>query len=160
VSQALALPVQAIAVRLVTFGGQSIEARVYLHAQSGRRSGAETLGERLAASEALFLPCETIEGTQLFNLDHVAYLDCPLGLPDLEMLDDTASFRAAAALELVHGERLRGELRYRLPAFACRVSDLLNAGEERFLLLTTPFRCYYVNRRAVVRVRVEGSPCQ
>jgi hypothetical protein len=160
VTEALALPVEAIAVRLVTFTGLSVDARVYLHAQSGRHFGAETLGERLAGGETLFLPCETAEGTELFNLDHVAYLDCPPGLPEVDMLEETASFRAAAAIELVHGERLRGELRYRLPAFACRVSDLLNAGEERFLLLTTPFRCYYVNRRAVVRVRVEAFPCR
>lgn len=161
--EALAVPVDALAVRLVTFDGKGSEAFVFLHATSGRHFGPETLGERLASREVLFLPCETAVGVELVNLDQVAYLECAPGLPEIAELDELASFRVGAALELAHGECLTGELRYRLPPFSCRVSDLLNAAAERFLLLTTPDRCWYVNRRAVVRVRVqaqvETSPC-
>lgn len=159
-TETLAVPVEAIAVRLVTLAGVSCEALVYLHTTSGRHLGAETLGERLSSAETLFLPCETAAGVELVNLDQLAYLHCPPGLPEVKMLDELSGFRVTAVLELAHGEALRGQLRYRLPAFACRVSDLLNAPTERFLLLTAADRCCYVNRRAVVRVRTEDSSCQ
>jgi hypothetical protein len=159
-SEALAIPVEALPVRVVTLDGAATESLVFLHTMSGRHLGPETLGERLTAGEVRFLPCETASGIELVNLDQVAYLECPARLPEVEELEEMAAFRAAATLELAGGERLHGELRYRLPAFGCRISDLLNAAEERFLLLTTPQRSCYVNRRAVVRVRVEASPCR
>jgi hypothetical protein len=152
---AFAVPVEALAVRVVTLDGKGSESFVFLHTTSGRHRGPETLGERLGSADTRFLPCETAGGVELVNLEQVAYLECPRGLPEVAELDDLASFRAFAALELAGGERLTGELRYRLPPFSCRVSDLLNAVEERFLLLTAAHHCWYVNRRAVVRVRVE-----
>ncbi len=162
--EALVIPVDALAVRLVTLDGKGVEAFVFLHTTSGRRLGPETLGERLGSAETLFLPCETVAGVELVNLEQLAYLECPPGLPEVAELDDTASFRAFATIEMVTGERLSGDLRYRLPPFACRVSDLLNRVEERFLLLTATHHCWYVNRRAVVRVRVntqgEASSCR
>ena len=168
VHDALAVPVEALAVRLVTLDGKGSDCFVFLHTASGRHSGPETLGERLGSGETLFLPCETASGVELVNLDQVAYLECPASLPEVDELEAMASFRAPATLELAHGERLSGELRYRLPPFSCRVSDLLNAAGERFLLLTNRDRCWYVNRRAVQRVQVraqvpaqvEGSSCR
>jgi len=164
VQEALAVPVEALAVRLVTLDGRGTESFVFLHTTSGRHRGPETLGERLGDGDTRFLPCETAGGVELVNLDQVAYLECARGLPEVTELDELSSFRAFAAVELQTGERLTGELRYRLPAFSCRVSDLLNAAEERFLLLTAPHHAWYVNRRAVMRVRVqtpmEASSCR
>jgi hypothetical protein len=149
-----------LAVRLVTLDGAATESLVFLHSTSGRHFGAETLGERLQGGETLFLPCSVGGRVELVNLDQVAYLDCPPDLPEVADLDEMAAFRAAATLELVNGERLSGDLRYRLPATGCRISDLLNVAAERFLLLTTGDRCFYVNRRAILRVRTEASSCQ
>jgi len=159
VHEALVVPVEALAVRLVTLDGKGSEAFVFLHTTSGRRFGPETLGERLISGDALFLPCETVAGVELVNLEQLAYLECPPGLPEVAELDEMSAFRAAAVLQLAHGETLSGELRYRLPPFSCRVSDLLNAAEERFLLLTSRDRCWYVNRRAIVRVH-EDAPVE
>jgi hypothetical protein len=158
VQEALVVPVEALAVRLVTLDGKGSEAFVFLHTTSGRRFGPETLGERLS-SGMLFLPCETVGGVELVNLDQLAYLECPPVLPEVAELDEMSAFRAPAVLHLAHGETLSGELRYRLPPYSCRVSDLLNAAEERFLLLTARDRCWYVNRRAIVRVH-EDAPVE
>ena len=157
--EALAVAVEPLSLRVVTLDGGRTDASVFLHTASGRHLGPETLGERIADRDSLFLPCEVAGGLDLVNLDHVAYFECAADLPELEDFDQLASFRAAAVLELASGERLAGELRYRLPPFSCRISDLLN-GADRFLLLTTGTRCLYVNRRAVVRVRMEARSCQ
>ena len=99
---------------------------------------------------------------ELINLEHVACVQAPRDLRDVEELEELPSFRASVDLDLVHGERLSGELRYRLPPGSCRISDLFNSDAERFVLVTTDRRAVYVNRRAVVRVRVpaEDSPCR
>jgi hypothetical protein len=158
VSEALAVAVEALPVGVVTLDGARTDALVYLHTTSGRHSGPETLGERLGGNRGPFLPCKVADGTQLFNIDQVAVFDCPPDLPEIEELDELPAFRFAATLELVNGEQLAGELRYLLPPSGCRLSDLLNAADQRFLLLTGGDRSYYVNRRAVVRVRTEAPP--
>ncbi|HEV8239016.1 MAG TPA: hypothetical protein VGS57_06580 [Thermoanaerobaculia bacterium] len=157
--EALVVPVEALAVRLVTLDGKGSEAFVFLHTSSGRRFGPETLGERLSSGDTRFLPCETVAGVELVNLEQLAYLECAPGLPEVAELDEMSAFRSAALLHLAHGETLSGELRYRRPPFSCRVSDLLNAAEERFLLLTARDHCWYVNRRAIVRIH-EDAPLE
>jgi hypothetical protein len=159
VIEALAVAVDSLAVEVVTLDGARSEARIFLHAASDRHLGPETLGERIDGRASQFLPCEVDGHLELVNLDHVAYLGCPADLPELASLDELASFRAGATLDLASGERLAGELRYRLPPSSSRISDLLNSA-ERFLLLATDGRSLYVNRNAVVRVRLEDSPCQ
>ena len=161
VNSCLAIEVEELPVRVVTLDGGRTAARLFLHTVSERRRGPETLGERLAAKDARFLPCHVEGGLEMVNLDHVSYLECPADLPELALFDELSSSRTRAVLELSHGERLSGELRYRLPSFGCRLSDLLNAPDEPFLLLVREDRtCCYVNRRAVVRVREEGMPCR
>lgn len=157
--EALAVAVDSLAVEVVTLDGARSDARIFLHAASERHLGPETLGERIDGRASQFLPCEVGGHLQLVNLEHVAYIGCPPDLPELASLDELASFRAGATLELASGERLAGELRYRLPAASSRISDLLNS-DERFLLLTTDGRSYYVNRSAIVRVRMEDSRCR
>ncbi len=158
-NEALVVAVEALPVGVVTLDGARTEAQVFLHTVSGRHFGQETLGERLCNPETLFLPCKVAGGVELVNLDQVAFLDCPRDLPEIAELEETSAFRVAATLELAHGQRLSGDLRYQLPPSSCRISDLLNAAEERFLLLTAEWRCFYVNRRAVVRVRTGAPSC-
>jgi hypothetical protein len=158
----LAVEVTPLSVRLVMAGGDTAHALVFLHTSSDRRPGPQSLGERLCDANTSFLPCVVDRGVELINLEHVACVQAPLDLPDVEELEELPSFRAAVDLDLVHGERLSGELRYRLPPESCRISDLFNDDAERFVLLTTDRRAVYVNRRAVVRVRVpaEDSSCR
>jgi hypothetical protein len=159
-NQALAVTVTPLPVRMVTLGGAEAHAVVFLHEASRRGPGPETLGERLSADDTFFLPCIVERGVELINLEHVAYIQAALDLPEVEKLEEVPSFRAAATLELSHGERLSGELRYRLPPGRCRISDLFNAVKDRFVLLTGEVGSVYVNRRAVVRVRTEDPSCR
>ena len=158
----LAVEVTPLPVRLVMAGGDTAHALVFLHTSGDRRPGPQSLGERLCDANTFFLPCVVDRGVELINLEHVACVQAPRDLPDVEELDELQSFRAAVDLDLVHGERLSGELRYRLPPERCRISDLFNSEAEPFVLLTTDRRAVYVNRRAVLRVRVraEDSPCR
>jgi len=55
-------------------------------------------------------------------------------------------------VHLSTGDALSGEVVYVMPAGRPRVSDVLNAPDQQFLLLVEPGRCHYVNRKAVVRV--------
>jgi hypothetical protein len=159
VIEALAVAVDSLAVEVVTLDGVRSEARIFLHAASERHLGPETLAERIDGRASQFLPCEVGGSLELVTLVHVAYIGCPPDLPELASLDELASFRAGATPELASGERLAGELRYRLPPTSSRISDLLNSA-ARFLLLTTDGRKCYGNRRAIVRVRKEDSRCR
>jgi hypothetical protein len=155
-TQTLAVPVESLPVRVVTVDAGKSDGLVFLHASSSRHFGPETLGERLGATGARFVPFEAAGGVELVNLDHVAYVEAPGNLPEIAELDAMESFRANVVFELTHGERLSGVLRYRRPTTSCRVSDLLNSADDEFLLLTAGDSCFYVNRRAVVRVLAEG----
>ena len=158
----LAVEVTPLPVRLVMADGETAHALVFLHTSSDRRPGPQSLGERLCDGKTSFLPCVVDRGVELINLDHVACIQAPRDLPDVAELEEMPSFHASVELDLAHGERVSGELRHRLPPQSCRISDLFNGEAERFMLLTTDRRAVYVNRRAVVRVRVpaEDSSCR
>lgn len=158
----LAVEVTPMPVRLVMAGGDTTHAIVFLHTSSDRRLGPQSLGERLRDANTSFLPCVVDRGVELINLEHVACVQAPRDLREVEDLEEMPSFRAAVELDLAHGERLAGDLRYRLPPQSCRISDLFNRDAERFVLLTTDRHSVFVNRRAVVRVRVrtEDPSCR
>jgi hypothetical protein len=162
VGPTLAIEVTPLPVRLVLWGGATADVLVFLHSTSDRRPGPETLGERLCHPDTFFLPCIFGRGVELINLEHVMTVRARRDLPEVEDLESMPSFRAGVELDLIHGERLSGEIRYRLPPGCCRVSDLFNGIAERFVLLTTDNSVIYVNRRAVVRVRIrtEDSSCR
>jgi twitching motility protein PilT len=106
VIEALAVAVDSLAVEVVTLDGARSETRIFLHAASERHLGPETLAERIDGRASQFLPCEVGGHLELVNLEHVAYIGCPPDLPELASLDELASFRAGATLELASGERL------------------------------------------------------
>jgi hypothetical protein len=149
----LALEVQPLDVRLLFADGRRTTARVFLHAASARRLGSQTLGERLNDHDLAFIPLELEGRVELVRLGTIAAVQCDLPLPEIEALDAVDAFREPVEIELAGGEWLRGDLRYELPPGGCRVSDLLNAPDQRFLLLQHERGVSYVHRDAIARVR-------
>jgi hypothetical protein len=75
-------------------------------------------------------------------------------LPELDRFDQLGAVRQAVEVDLAGGGTLKGELVYSRPPGSQRVSDLLNAGAERFLLLIDEAaRALYVRRDELLRVR-------
>lgn len=149
----LAVAVEPLPVRVVFTDGRAALASFFLHAASPRHFGRQGVGERLNEPHAHFLPLALGERVELVRVGSLAVVECPPDLPEVAELDELELFRAPAELELASGEVLRGDLRYGLPPGACRVSDLLNAPDARFLLLQTEGAVSFVNRDAVLRVR-------
>ena len=147
-----AVQVAPLAVRLVDFQGRSSDGTVFLHGPGERAGDAETLGGRLNDPRAPFLPFRAGDRLELVHLEWVAYVETAASLPEVELRREIGARRARVELELVTGERLAGEFVYVLPAGGSRISDLLNGGGERFLLLVDGETTRYVQRRALVRV--------
>jgi len=147
-----AVHVQRQAVRMVTFDGKAADGDLYLQAfgPSGR---AQTLCERLNDPAALFVPFQGRGGLELAHLHWVAYFEVAGLAPEVQQRLDVGACREKVELELVSGETLRGELVYERPPESRRISDLLNAPEERFLLLVAAERTLYVHRQALLRAR-------
>lgn len=154
----VAVEVTPLPVRVMLADGETLHVLVFLHTSSDRRLGPQSLGERLRDANTFFLPCVVGRGVELVNLEHVVWVQVPRDLPGVaDELAELPSLDAKVDLDLLHGERLSGELRYSLPPGHCRISDLFNSETERFVLLTTDRHAIYVNRRAVVRVKMAGE---
>ena len=147
----LQVPMIRIRIRAILLSGTTREGFAFLHAVSDDRSGPETLGRRLRRES--FLPCELDGETLLLNLAHVAYLEHPGKLPEVESHDEVAGLRIPAQLDLVHGETLVGDLISSLPPDQGRALDLLNTLDQRFVLLADAETSRYVHHRAIIQVR-------
>jgi hypothetical protein len=148
-----AVEVQPVPVRLHTVDGGTVEAEVFLHTvgESGR---PETLGDRLNDPHLRFLPCRIAGRVELVHLDRLAYVEALAPLPELQELEEVGAARQPVEVDLAHGPALQGTLVYSRPAGSQRVSDLLNLGEERFLLLVVDAeKSLYVRRDELLRVR-------
>jgi len=148
-----ALEVLEAPLRVVGRDGREATASLFLHAVGEHGGRPETIGERLNDRAARFVPLRRGGAVELTNLDWIAYVAAPGKLPEAAAQEATGARRAAVELELAGGATLAGELLYARPAGSARVSDLLNAGEERFLLLVTAEETLFVHRAAVVRAR-------
>lgn len=148
-----ALEVSNLPVRLHTADGRVVEAEVFLHAVGG--SGRpETLEDRLNDPDLRFLPCRVAGRVELVHLERVAVVEALAPLPELERLAEIGAVRQSVEVELAGGRALQGELVYSRPPGSQRVSDLLNSGNERFLLLVDgAARALYVRRDELLRVR-------
>lgn len=146
-----ALAVARSTARLVGFDGSSAPATLFLRGSTPRGPRPESVAERLNALDGEFLPCEIGGELALVNLAWIAYVECPAetepGVPEPGLR------RAPAELDLVTGETLKGVLSYVSRPGRARVSDLLNAASDRFLLLVCPGRERHVRRTAILRVR-------
>ncbi len=127
---------------------------VFLHAVSSHDPRPETLGDRLNAPAANFLPCQTGEEVELVQLAWLSYLEVSGTLAEVEALRAVGAREADLELELAHGEKVSGTLIFEARAGKDRVSDILNAPGLEFLLMVDGRRTLYVRRGAIVRVHV------
>jgi hypothetical protein len=137
---------------LVLLNGDCFEASFYLRLSSALGYGRETLGERLNDPASRFLACKVDDEVQLVQLSSIVYIQAQLAVPEVEYREHLGATRQTATLTLSTGETIRGEFLSILPPNRSRVSDLLNAPDERFLLFLTEGMSLYVNRDAIVRV--------
>jgi hypothetical protein len=146
-----AVEVQTVAVRLVG-AGLAVDGEVFLHVVGG--SGhPETLGERLNDLSVRFLPCRVDGRVELVRVDGISFVEARAPLPELREIEEVGAVRQQVDVELAGGYHLGGELVYTRPPGSQRVSDLLNSGAERFLLLLDGDQARYLRRDALVRVR-------
>ncbi|RMH20942.1 MAG: hypothetical protein D6696_06940 [Acidobacteria bacterium] len=150
---AYAIETRSLHVRLVQLSGRSVDGTIFLRAVSHRRPGPETLIERLNHEETRFLPLE-LEQIELINLDWISYLEVEGRAPEVEEAEQLGMERSPAEIELISRELFKGELIYLLPEGRNRVSDFLNLSADRFFLFQSEGFTRYVNRHALVRVRV------
>jgi hypothetical protein len=137
---------------VLSVSGQSRELDVFLGPALHRQYETETLGERLNAQGLRFLPVAVGDKVELLQVDYIADVQLDGRLPELERLEEVGAAREPVTVHLTTGDSLKGELVYVTRAGRPRVSDVLNAPDQQFLLLVQPGCCHYVNRKAVVRV--------
>jgi hypothetical protein len=148
-----AVEVRETPMRVVGRDGAEVNASLFLHAVGEHGGRPETIGERLNDRGARFVPLRRGGAVELTSLDWIAYVAAAGKLPEATAHEAAGARRAAVELDLAGGATLAGELLYSRPAGSARVSDLLNSGEERFLLLLTAEETLFVHRAAVVRAR-------
>jgi hypothetical protein len=148
------MQMQKAPVRLVLFDGKELRGDLFLHAMADEAGRTETIGARLGAEGARFLPLASEGRVQLVRTNWIAYLEVAGTPPEIAELDELGANRATVALELVTGETLCGDLLYLPPAGTSRISDLLNAPGPRFLLLVVGGLTRYVQRDALARVQL------
>lgn len=151
--QGYKLEVEQVPVRLVLFSGESLEVELFLHHVSLRGRSRQTLAERLNESATKVLAARVGDGTDLFQLRWISYLETPGKAPEVLEYEELGACRHRVDLGLVSGETLHGELLFFLPEGFRRVSDLLNTPEQRFLLFYGDGHTRYIQRGAVVRAR-------
>jgi hypothetical protein len=138
--------------RVLSVSGEARELDVFLGPALHRHHETETLGERLNAHGLQFLPVAVGDKVELLQVDYIADVQLEGRLPELERLEEIGAARKPVTVHLTTGDALQGELVYVMPSGRPRVSDVLNAPDQQFLLLVQPGCCHYVNRKAVVRV--------
>jgi hypothetical protein len=149
----LALEVRQTPMRVVDCRGEETLGAIFLHTVGEVAMRPETVRERLNEAGVRFLPLRRGEAVELVNLGSISYVGLAGRPPEVESLESVGAQRARVEVELAFGEWLRGDFVFERPAGSARVSDLLNAGEERFLLLLTESETLFVNRDAIVRVK-------
>jgi hypothetical protein len=144
--------VAGIAAEVILWDGESIMTSFYLRLASAQGGGRETMGERLNDPGTRFLPCKVGDQVELLSLNWISYVRVSGILPEVSHLEEVGAVRQRARVTVQSGYVLDGEFLYVLPSARCRLSDLLNLSEERFLLFLAPAAVMYINRDAIVRV--------
>lgn len=153
VSDQLTVSVSPRQVRVCDLRGERFEADIFLHEDSNRRPGPETLEDRLNDPQTRFMPCQIAEEVHLVHLDRIAWVEEEGTSPRTAELLEMDAARTPVELTLTFGEVVAGDLVYLLPEARSRPSDALNLSRDPFLLLVTPESTRYVHRAAVLRVR-------
>jgi hypothetical protein len=149
----LQIAVEKTKVVLTGTDGTRCEVSLFLHQVGVHESHRQTVGEVLNDSTHSFLPCQNGETTELWNVEAISHIELLEEIGELEEFDAVGARRLHARLHLVGGEKLEGDLVYEAEAGRERLSDLFNSSQPRFLLMTTPDKTIYINRRAIVRAQ-------
>jgi hypothetical protein len=147
----LKVGVAGITSRVTFLDGKPLVVSFYLRL-SGTPAGRETLGERLNDPETRFLACKVDERVEILNLSAISLIRVQGALPEIEAQERQGAVRRAARVAMRCGETLRGEFLCVASSTRARLSDLLNAPDQRFLLFLTEGRGVYLRREAIVRV--------
>lgn len=144
--------VSGLSTQITLWNGRTLTASVYLRLSGASPSGRETLEERLNDPGTRFLPCKIEERVELIHLAFMSYLRVTGPLPEVEVKEQLGAIRQSARVTLQSGYTLGGDFLYMRPSGRCRLSDLLNFSNERFLLFLTHGGTTYINREAIVKV--------
>jgi len=143
--------IQDVPSRVVDFSKRSAKVDFFVNDSSGPH-GRESLSERLNRDTTTFLACRIDGERALLNVAHIAYVELLAPALRLLELEEVGARRENVELELVTSEVLRGRIHFEARE-EDRLSDLLNSGGARFLLLTDGETTLYVQRDAIQRVR-------
>jgi|GEM_PF-6048987 len=143
--------IQTVPARVVDFAKNSMKVEFFV-AESSGPWGRESLSERLNRETTTFLACRIDDERELLNVSHIAYVEMLTEPLKLSELDEIGARSEEVQLELVTDEIVRGHVRFEARE-EDRLSDLLNSGGGRFLLLSDGERTLYVQRDAIRRVR-------
>jgi hypothetical protein len=152
-AQAYALQVLPIPTRLFDFSDEALEARIFVRTAREHRPGPEDLMDRLNDPDTRFIAADTDDGMQLLHLGWISHIERSGRAPEVDKHEEEGCCRPEVEIDMIGGATLKGRMLYVLPAGSRRVSDLLNASGQRFLLLYDGETTRFVNREAVLRVR-------
>lgn len=153
----LKLDVSRITVDLSTLAGERRQADFFVPVSEGMTSPSARLAHQLNDPQIEFLPCRIGDQTVLLRIDSITSVEIGPQIAELTELEEVGTISHGVELQLANGEKLDGALLVEGSEYACRVSDHLNRGAGRFLLLRTDDAVIYVNRAAVTSVREEGG---
>lgn len=80
----LAVAVASVGIRACDYQGRRFDAEIFLHEEGERRSGPETLEDRLNDPDGRFLPCRIDGEMQILHLDRLAWME----LDGMTLLND------------------------------------------------------------------------
>lgn len=149
-----AIDVDQIPIRLHTLRGEDVEAAVFVHPVGHADFRPESVGDRLNDPDTRFLPCYIDGESQLVRLSSISYVEMTAPVPELESLEAVGAVRTSVELWLKSGDRLRGDLLYEAERGEERVSDMLNRGRYRFLILVDGASACFVQSDAIDRVKL------
>jgi len=148
----LRLEVDQLRARLLTVGGQTMDALLFIHRREGGPAAPERVRRRLNDPKNSFLPCEADDESRLLQVDRIAFVAFAEGVSDGALDGEGAASRAELTLDLVTGKTIQGTLLYDGKP-GDRASDFLNSSADRFLLVLSDLGVTYINRRAIEQIR-------
>lgn len=148
----LRLEVDQLRAHLLTVGGKTMDASLYVHRGAETLAPPERVRRRLNDPKTAFLPCEANDQSRLLQVDRIAFVAFADGVSDGALDGEAGASRTELTLELVNDRTLHGTLLFHGKP-GDRASDFLNSAADRFLLVITDLGVTYVNRQAIEQIR-------
>jgi hypothetical protein len=137
------VPMNEVAVTVSITGAEAEEHFVYLHPQSERRDGPETMADYLNGSRRFF-PMVYSGVPRMINRDQIMWVRYEK-LPDV-FEPDATMIEKLTILEMTDGSRIEGTVPIDRPREQSRISDVLNDPHESFMRIDDEGETYYVNK--------------